>query len=148
MHHERRVNYSAGGLTIPSRPQHNVFNARANPAPNKSHRECGHWRPIRERTNNMKNTIKHVMLPTAALAAALLATAPASAARLRVMACSGDNLAKAESMVEGIPDGNPAKLSGYKEMTDANEALSSGKMSECAMHLNRAMQMGTPRPAS
>jgi hypothetical protein len=37
---------------------------------------------------------------------------------------------------------------GYKEMTDANEALVGGKMGECAVHLNKVMHMTPAKPAS
>ena len=89
--------------------------------------------------------MKRTMLAAAALAAIAFAATPVSATKMRGTACSGDNLAKAETMVTALPDGDANKMKGNKEMTDANEAFSSGKMSECAMHLNAVMHMGASK---
>jgi hypothetical protein len=51
-------------------------------------------------------------------------------------------------MVDAMPDTDTNKQVGYKEMTDANEALVGGKMGECAMHLNKVMHMTPAKPAS
>jgi hypothetical protein len=74
----------------------------------------------------MKKTFRNLVLPAAAFAAIALATAPASAAKMRAVGCSGDNIAKAEATVDAMPDTDANKQMGYKEMTDANEALVSG----------------------
>jgi hypothetical protein len=96
----------------------------------------------------MKNIVRKLALPAAALAAGLFATAPASAAKMHAVGCSGDSIAKAEATVDAMPDTDTNKQMGYKEMTDANEALVGGKMGECAMHLNKVMHMTPAKPAS
>jgi hypothetical protein len=78
------------------------------------------------------------LLGAAALAAVVMAVAPASAARLE--GCSGPNLMKTETSVEAMADGD-AKWGAYKEMTDAQTALLGGKMTACAAHLTKAMQV-------
>jgi hypothetical protein len=80
------------------------------------------------------------LLGAAAMAAVVLAVAPASAARMQ--GCSGDNLSKTETSIESMPDGD-AKWAAFKEMASANTAMSEGKMAECAMHLNKAARVGT-----
>ena len=95
----------------------------------------------------MKNIFGSSLLTAAALAAIMFA-APAQAAKMKAVGCSGDSIAKAESMVDALPDGDANKLTGYKEMTDANEALVNGKMGECAMHVNKVMHMAPAKPAS
>ena len=80
------------------------------------------------------------LLGAAAMAAAMSSTVPAFAAHM--MACSGDNLGKTESMIEGAADG-PGKFMAYREITMAQNAMLDGKMGACAMHLTKAMQDGT-----
>ena len=75
----------------------------------------------------------------AALAAIVLAVAPAQAARLQ--ACSPANLAKTESALETMADGD-IKWVAFKEMADAQTALLDGKMNVCAAHLTKAAQAG------
>ncbi len=96
----------------------------------------------------MKNIVRQLVLPVAAIAAIAFAAAPASAAKMHAAGCSGDSIAKAEATVDAMPDTDTNKQMGYKEMTDANEALVSGKMGECAMHLNKVMHMMPAKPAS
>jgi hypothetical protein len=96
----------------------------------------------------MKNIYRHLVLPAAAIAAIALTTLPASVAKMHAAGCSSDNIAKAEAMVDGMPDTDTNKQMGYKEMTDANEALVSGKMGECAVHLGKVMHMTPAKPAS
>ena len=62
--------------------------------------------------------------------------------------CSSDNIAKAEAAVDAMPDNDANKQMGFKEMTDANEALVGGKMGECAVHLNKVLHMTPAKPAS
>ena len=95
----------------------------------------------------MKNFIRQLVLPAAAIAAIAFAAAPASAAKMRAMGCSSDSLAKAESTVDNMSDGDANKLTGYKEITDASDALSMGNPGECAMHLNKVMHMTPAKPA-
>ena len=93
-------------------------------------------------------SIFRLVLPVAAVAAIAFTAVPASAAKMHAAGCSSDNIAKAEAMVDGMPDTDTNKQMGYKEMTDANEALVSGKMGECAMHLSKVMHMTPAKPAS
>lgn len=79
------------------------------------------------------------LLGAAAMAAVVLAVAPASAARME--GCSGSNLMKTETGIEAMADGD-AKNVAFKEMTDAQTALLAGKMGVCAVHLTKAMQAG------
>ena len=78
------------------------------------------------------------LLGAAAMAAVILAVAPASAAKMG--GCSGDNMAKAESMVEAMADG-PDKYAGFKEVTAAQTAMLDGKTSACALHIHQAMHV-------
>jgi hypothetical protein len=96
----------------------------------------------------MRNIVRNLVLPAAALAAIAFATSPVSAAKMHAVGCSSDSIAKAEATVDAMPDTDTNKQTGYKEMTDANEALVSGKMGECAMHLNKVMHMAPAKPAS
>jgi hypothetical protein len=96
----------------------------------------------------MKNIVRKLVLPAAAIAAITFAAAPAPAAKMHAAGCGGDSIAKAEATVDALPDTDSNKQRGYKEMTDANEALVSGKMGECAMHLNKVMHMMPAKPAS
>ena len=81
------------------------------------------------------NMIKK-LLGAAAMAAVAFAVVPASAAKLG--GCSGDNLAKTESMIEAMADGD-AKYLAEKEIALAQTALLDSKMGACAVHLNKAM---------
>ena len=55
------------------------------------------------------------------------------------VACSGDNFAKAEGTVETMADG-PAKFMAEREIAQAQDAMLSGKMGGCAMHLSQALR--------
>jgi hypothetical protein len=81
------------------------------------------------------------LLGAAAMAAVVFAVAPASAAKMTMMGCGGDNMMKVESSVESMPDGD-AKWQSYKEITAANTAYSDGHMGECSAHLSKAAHMG------
>jgi hypothetical protein len=76
------------------------------------------------------------LLGAAAIAAVILAVAPASAAKMA--GCSGDNMMKTENMVEAMADG-PTKDMGRKEIMDAQTAMLDGKMGVCGMHISKAM---------
>ena len=73
------------------------------------------------------------------MAAAILAVAPASAAKMG--GCSGENMAKTESMVEAMADGTDKSM-GQKEIAMAQTAMLDGKMGECAVHIHHAMRAG------
>ncbi|WP_445487803.1 hypothetical protein [Rhodopseudomonas sp. RCAM05734] len=79
------------------------------------------------------------LLGAAAMAAVVLSIAPASAARME--GCSGTNIGKVETTVEGWADG-PAKWAAFKEITDAQTAMLDGKMGPCSRHLSSAMHAG------
>jgi hypothetical protein len=70
------------------------------------------------------------------MAAVMYSTVPASAAHMG--GCSGENLAKTESMIEGMADGQ-GKWGAEKEVAAAQTAMLDGKMGACAAHLNKAM---------
>ena len=81
------------------------------------------------------------LLGAAAMAATAYAFVPAYAAHLHVgVGCSGENLAKAEGGVDMMADG-PGKLMAEREIALAQDAMLSGKMSGCAMHLGQAMRV-------
>jgi hypothetical protein len=79
------------------------------------------------------------LLGAAAMAAVILAVAPASAAKMAMGGCSGDNMMKTENSVEALPDGTPAKDTGRKEIVAAQTAMLDGKMGACASHIHQAM---------
>ena len=80
------------------------------------------------------------LLGAAAMAATAYAFVPAYAAHVHVGAgCSSENLAKAEGGVDTMADG-PGKFAAEREIAQAQDAMLSGKMSGCAMHLSRAMR--------
>ena len=73
------------------------------------------------------------------MAAMVFAVAPASAAKMGMVGCSGDNFAKTESAIEVSADGN-AKWDAEKEITAAQTSMLDGKMGACAMHLAKAQR--------
>lgn len=79
------------------------------------------------------------LLGAAATVAVVLAIAPASAARME--GCSGTNIGKVETSVEGWADG-PAKWAAFKGIADAQTAMLDGKMGACSRHLSSAMHAG------
>ena len=76
------------------------------------------------------------LLGAAAMAAITCAVFPVHAAKMG--GCSGSNLAKTESAIEAMADGQ-AKMTAQKEIAAANDALLNGKPGACSMHLNKAM---------
>ena len=83
------------------------------------------------------------LLAAAAMAAIAYAVVPANAARVSA-GCSGENLAKTESMVEAMADGD-SKFTAQKEIALAQDSMLSGKMGACGMHLSKAMHAGMAR---
>ena len=67
-----------------------------------------------------------------------LAVAPASA---KMMACSGENMAKTTTMMTTMADG-PGKMGMSKEIGMANADMSKGNMRGACMHYMKAQQMG------
>lgn len=72
------------------------------------------------------------------MAAVIFAVAPVSAAKMGMAGCTGENLAKAESLVDAMADGADKSM-GYKEVTAAQTAMLDGKMGACVMHIHQAM---------
>ena len=83
------------------------------------------------------------LLAAGAMAAIAYATAPANAAKVQA-GCSGGNLEKTETMIETMADGE-SKFAAQKEISLAQEAMLSGKMGACAMHLARATHAGVAK---
>jgi hypothetical protein len=79
------------------------------------------------------------ILITAAMFSALAFT-PASAAKM--MACSGENMAKSGTAMAAMADG-PAKMGMAKEMGMANTDMSKGNMRGACMHYMKAQKMGS-----
>ena len=77
------------------------------------------------------------------MAAVAYATSPANAAKVSA-GCSGGNLSKAESQIETMADGE-GKMAAQKEIAQAQDAMLNGKMGACAMHLSKAMHVGTAK---
>jgi hypothetical protein len=80
------------------------------------------------------------LLAATAMAAIAFATCPAHAAKVQA-GCSGENLAKAESAIEAMADGE-GKFMAQKEMAAAQDSMLNGKMGACASHLSKAMHAG------
>lgn len=80
------------------------------------------------------------LLGTAAIAAVVFAVVPANAAKTGG-GCSGPNLAKTESMIDTMADGE-GKIMAQKEIAMAQDAMLNGKMGACGMHLSKAMHAG------
>lgn len=83
------------------------------------------------------------LLGAAAMAAAAYSFVPAYAAHHHAarigVGCSGDTFAKAEGEVETMADG-PGKFTAEREIAAAQDAMLSGKMGGCAMHLSQALR--------
>lgn len=82
--------------------------------------------------------MRNKLLGAAALAAVIGATMPAHAARVG-LGCSGPNLEKTETAIEGMADGD-SKYTAEKEIAQAQDALLTGKFGACGAHLSKAMQ--------
>ncbi|BAM89608.1 hypothetical protein S58_36150 [Bradyrhizobium oligotrophicum S58] len=82
------------------------------------------------------------LLGAALITAAMAAFGPVQAARMHAAGCSGANLEKTETAIEAMADGD-ARFTAQKEIAAAQDALLSGKMGACSMHLTKAMQAGT-----
>jgi len=80
------------------------------------------------------------LLAAAAMAAIAYAIVPANAARVSA-GCSGPNLEKAETAIEAMADG-AGKVAAQKEIAMAQDAMLSGKMGACGLHLSKAMHTG------
>lgn len=76
------------------------------------------------------------LFAAAAMAVIAYAVVPANAAKMSA-GCSGPNLAKTETSIEAMADGE-GKVAAQKEIALAQEAMLSGKMGACGMHLGKA----------
>ena len=74
------------------------------------------------------------------MAAIAYGVVPANAAKVSA-GCSGPNLAKTETVIENMADGE-GKIVAQKEMSLAQDAMLSGKMGACGMHLSKAAHVG------
>ena len=72
------------------------------------------------------------------MAAIAYAVVPANAAHVSA-GCSGTNLTKTEASIDAMADGE-GKMAAQKEVALAQDAMLSGKMGACGMHLSKAMQ--------
>ncbi len=72
---------------------------------------------------------------------AALAISPASA---KMMACTGENMAKSVTAGGAMPDG-PGKMAMMKEMGMANTAMSKGDMRGACKSYMRAQKMGSKK---
>ena len=88
----------------------------------------------------MESNMLKKLLGAAAMAAVAFAVVPAHAAKMGG-GCSSANLAKTETMIEGMADGE-GKMMAQKELSAAQDAMLGGKMGACGMHLSKAMQAG------
>ena len=84
------------------------------------------------------------LLGAAAIAAVALVVVPAHAAKMGAVGCNGDGQMKVETMVDSMADGD-GKIMAQKEVAMAQEAMLSGKMGACGMHLTKAMHVGTAK---
>lgn len=81
------------------------------------------------------------LLGAALITAAVVAVGPAQAAKMHGAGCSGANLEKTETAIEGMADGD-ARYTAQREIAAAQDALLSGKMAAFSVHLTKAMQAG------
>jgi hypothetical protein len=104
-------------------------------------------RKLDPKTRRQKGRLSMIkkLLGAVAVAALACAVVPAQAARVGV-GCSGENLGKTESTVEGMADG-PAKFMAQREIAQAQDAMLKGEMRGCAVHLSRAMDAGALAPS-
>ena len=92
----------------------------------------------------MESNMLNKLLGAAAMAAVALVVVPAHAAKMAAVGCSGDSQMKAEATVDSMADGD-GKIMAQKEVAMAQEAMLSGKMGACGMHLTKAMHVGTAK---
>ena len=85
------------------------------------------------------------LLGAAAMAAIACSVVPVQAAKMSGGGCSGANLAKTETMIETMADGD-SKRTAQKEISEAQDAMLSGKMGACGMHLSKTMHQRALQP--
>ena len=84
------------------------------------------------------------LLGVVVIAAATYAVVPVQAAHYGI-GCSGANLAKTESAIETMADGE-GKFAAQKEIAAAQDAMLNGKMGACSAHLSKAMHSTMAKP--
>jgi hypothetical protein len=94
--------------------------------------------------NKKGRTMLRKLPSVAAMAASAFAFMPAQAAHVHHaahvgVACSGDNFAKAEGKIETMADSS-AKFMAEREIAQAQDAMLTGKMGGCAMHLSQVLR--------
>ena len=91
-------------------------------------------------SKNRKKEIEMLknIFAAAVMAAIAYAVVPANAAG---GGCSGANLTKTATMIDAMADGE-GKIMAQKEVALAQDAMLSGKMGACGMHLSKAMHAG------
>jgi hypothetical protein len=88
----------------------------------------------------MESNMLKKLLGAAAMAAVTFAVVPTHAAKMGG-GCSSENLAKTETMIETMADGE-GKMVAQKELSAAQDAMLGGKKGACGMHLSKAMHVG------
>ena len=91
--------------------------------------------------------MRNKLFGAGAMAAVALIVVPAHAAKMGA-GCSGENLAKTENMVEVVMADGEGKMMAQKEVAMAQDALLSGKMGACSMHLTKAMHASMMKQGS
>mgnify|MGYP003694476181 CR=1 FL=1 len=99
--------------------------------------DFGNHAGVSFKNRRWKCTMLNRLIVAATVAAFAYAAIPANAAKVSA-GCSGDNLSKTETMIENMADGE-GKMMAQKEIAAAQDALLSGKMGACSMHLSKAM---------
>jgi hypothetical protein len=84
------------------------------------------------------------LLGAAAIAALAFAAAPAQAAHVGGVGCSGVAFAKTESAIETAADGDN-KWAAEKEIAAAQDAFLNNKFGACSSHLNKALRVSAAK---
>jgi hypothetical protein len=98
------------------------------------------WRRGLSKTETEGFIMLNKLFAAAAVATIAYAVVPANAARMHA-GCSSENLSKTETSIEAMADGE-GKVMAQKEIALAQDAMLSGKMGACGMHLSKAMHAG------
>jgi hypothetical protein len=80
-----------------------------------------------------------------ALATTVVAASPVLAAKSKASGCTNEDMAKADSTVMQMPEGDN-KTKAMQEMTAAKSSQSQQDIRGCAAHVNAAMKMTTMKP--
>ena len=80
-------------------------------------------------------------MKTPAIALAVLVAFAVTPASAKMMACTGENMAKTTGTIGAMPDG-PGKMAMTKEMGMANTDMSKGNMRGACAHYMKAQTMG------